>query len=109
VLKSLKKCFKARDNHYLIYSDYSSAEVVILGSIINSETIYKSLINKWDLHSMNAWSMKKKDILAVHPDWEEKFKECGDDPDKLRDFYAGIKSEFEQTIRYQTKSLGNIF
>lgn len=105
VLKSLKKCFKARDNHYLIYSDYSSAEVVILGSIINSETIYKSLINKWDLHSMNAWSMKKKDILAVHPDWEEKFKECGDDPDKLRDFYAGIKSEFEQTIRYQTKSL----
>lgn len=105
VLKSLKKCFKARDNHYLIYSDYSSAEVVILGSIINSETIYKSLINKWDLHSMNAWSMKKKDILSIHPDWEDKFKACGDDPDKLRDFYADIKSEFEQTIRYQTKSL----
>lgn len=105
VLKRLKECFIPRKDHYFVYADYSSAEVVILGSIINSKRIHQSLENKWDLHSMNAWSMLKEEILKVHPDWEEKFINCGDDIDKLRDFYKGIKSEFEQTVRYKTKSL----
>lgn len=105
VLKNIKKCFVARPNHYFIYSDYSSAEVVILASIINSKTIHQSLINKWDLHSMNAWKMLKGEILEKHPEFEKRFEECGDDVDKLRDFYADIKAEFEQTARYKTKSL----
>lgn len=106
VLKDIKKCFNARDNHYFVYADYSSAEVVILGSIIDSHIIRQSLANKWDLHSMNAWKMLKDDILKVHPDWDKRFEDCGDDVNKLREFYGDIKKEFEQTVRYRTKSLG---
>lgn len=105
VLKNIKKCFCARPNHYFVYSDYSSAEVVIMASIINSKPIHQSLTNEWDLHSMNAWKMLKKEILEVHPEFEQKFIECGDNVNKLRDFYKGIKAEFEQTARYKTKSL----
>lgn len=105
VLKDIKKCFCARDNHYLVYADYSSAEVVILGSIIDSHIIHQSLANKWDLHSMNAWKMLKEDILKVHPDWDKRFEECNNNVDKLREFYNDIKKEFEQTVRYRTKSL----
>lgn len=106
VLKHIKECFSARPNHYVLYSDFSSAEVCILGAIINSKVIHDSLVNKWDLHSMNAWKMLKEDILKECPEFEQKFIECGNDVSKLKEFYAGIKAEFEQTIRYRTKSLG---
>lgn len=105
VLKHIKECISSRPNHYLAYSDFASAEVCILGSIINSKVIHDSLVNKWDLHSMNAWKMLKEDILKECPELEQKFKECGNDPTKLKEFYAEIKSKFEQTIRYRTKSL----
>lgn len=106
VLKHIKECISARPNHYFLYSDFASAEVCILGSIIGSKVIHDSLVNKWDLHSMNAWKMLKDDILKEHPEFEQKFIECGNDVSKLKEFYAGIKAEFEQTIRYRTKSLG---
>ena len=105
VLKHIKECISSRENNYFVYSDFASAEVCILGSIINSKVIHDSLVNKWDLHSMNAWKMLKEDILRECPELEQKFKACGNDVIKLKDFYAEIKDKFEQTIRYRTKSL----
>ncbi|MGL5962676.1 MAG: DNA polymerase [Cetobacterium sp.] len=105
VLKDIKKCFVAREGHYLLYSDYASAEVVLLGAMINSDVIGRSLKNGWDLHSMNVWGMMRDKVLKVHPTWGELFDSCEDDVDKLREFYKGIKNEFENTLRYQCKSL----
>lgn len=105
ILKDIKKGFIAREGHYLVYADYSSAELVISGSMIGSEVIGKALKHKWDLHSMNVWNMMRDKVLAIHPDWDEKFRKCGDDVDKLREFYKDIKDEFEGTLRYQCKSL----
>lgn len=105
VLKTIKKCFKARDTYYLLYADYSSAEVAILASIIGSDVILKAIQNEWDLHSINAWNMLRDRILNEKPELEQMFKDAGDNPDKLRDFYKCIKSNFENTFRYFAKSL----
>lgn len=105
ILKNIKKCFCARKNHYIIYSDFQSCEVAILSSVIDSHLIKDAIKHELDLHSMNAWKMLKNEILAVHPEFEQKYKECGNDIDKLRSFYKDIKAEFEQTVRYKTKSL----
>ena len=105
VLKSIKKTFVSREGHYFIYADYASAEVVILGAMIDSDVIYNALKNGWDLHSMNVWNMMREKVLQIHPDWDKKFEDCGADVDKLRQFYKDIKEEFESTLRYQCKSL----
>ena len=105
VLKNIKKCFKARDGHYFLYADYSSAEVAIMASIIDSEVILKAIQNGWDLHSINAWNMLGDRILKEMPELQKMFEDAGDDVDKLREFYSTIKSNFEQTYRYYAKSL----
>lgn len=105
ILKEIKKCVHARQGKYLTYADYSSCEIVVLSSVINSEVIRKSLNNSWDLHSINAWNMLREDILKVHPELEEVYNSCGDDIDKLRDFYLTIKEEFGRTVRHHAKSL----
>lgn len=105
VLKNIKKCFTAREGHYILYADYSSAEVAIMAAIIDSEIILKAIQNGWDLHSINAWNMLGDRILREKPELQRMFDEAGDDVDKLREFYATIKQNFEQTYRYYAKSL----
>ena len=106
VLHILKECFKAREGHYFVYSDYSSAESVILGSLIGSKSILESLKNKWDLHSINAWKIFHDEITAIHPDWDDKFKASENDIDLRKQFYTDLKSEFGDTYRYKSKSVG---
>ncbi|MGL5099128.1 MAG: DNA polymerase, partial [Fusobacteriaceae bacterium] len=104
-LKSIKKCFSAREDHYVLYADFASAEVAIMASIIDSEVILQAIQNGWDLHSINAWNMLGDRILKEMPELKEMYEEAGSDVDKLRKFYSTIKENFEQTYRYYAKSL----
>ncbi|MGL6167416.1 MAG: DNA polymerase [Fusobacteriaceae bacterium] len=104
-LKSIKKCFSAREDHYVLYADFASAEVAIMASIIDSEVILQAIQNGWDLHSINAWNMLGDRILKEMPELKEMYEEAGNDVDKLRKFYSTIKENFEQTYRYYAKSL----
>ncbi len=49
--------------------------------------------------------MLKDRVLKDDPSFETRFKECGNDPVKLKEFYASIKAKYESTLRYQCKSL----
>lgn len=104
VLSPLKECFKAREGYYFYYSDYSSAEIVILTAIIDSKRFKEALLKGWDLHSLNVWFMLKDRVLAEAPEFQEMWDSCKTDDD-YKKFYKEIKNRFENTLRYQCKSL----
>ena len=105
VLKKIKECFIPRKGSKLYYADYSSAEIVILASITQSKNIFQALENGYDLHSVNVWKMLKDRVLEDDPTFQDRFDACGDDVNKLREFYASIKAKYENTLRYHCKSL----
>ena len=104
VLHDIKSCYHARPNHHFFYADYSSAEIVILTWVTNNKRFGEALEKGWDLHSLNVWFMMKDRVLAEAPEFQDMWDNCKTDED-YKNFYKEIKNKFEDTLRYQCKSL----